>query len=93
MSTLLLCGQGVSWSGETIPAFILIDNFLLSEDQDKKVDTSLVNVTFCEALSEPASQQRCWNYGKQDFGLNLVFCYLILLILIVKNVEGRGMRD
>ena len=55
MLRLLLCGQTVSWSGETIPAFILIDNFLLFEDQDKKVDTSLVNVTFCEALSEPAS--------------------------------------
>ena len=63
MSRLLLCGQAVTWSRETIPAFILIDNFLLFEYQDKKVDTSLVNVSFCEALSEAASPTATSNTG------------------------------
>ena len=63
MLRLLLCGQVVSWSRETIPAFILIDNFLLFEYQDKKVDTSLVNVSFCEALSEAASPKATSNTG------------------------------
>lgn len=63
MLRLLLCGQTVSWSGETIPAFILIDNFLLFGYQDKKVDTSLVNVSFCEALSEAASPTATSNTG------------------------------
>ena len=83
MLRLLLCGHVVSWSRETIPAFILIDNFLLFEYQDKKVDTSLVNVSFCEALSEAGSPTAILELCKTRFWIKLGILLLDLLILIV----------